>query len=644
MNTIEPTLPAADARNQARRVANQDSGNLANAAWMVIVLVLVALAFAPGLSGDFIFDDFSNIVFNSRIHADSITLESLVRAAGAYSGPIGRPLATVGFAIDHAIGGPDPFAFKVHSLLVHCMNSLLACLLLQRLFALAHPQGRGYWWVPLVVAAAWAVHPIQVSTVLYVVQRMEMLSATFMLAGMLTYLEARQAQLAGQRSWPKMAAALVIPSLGLLAKESSALFPLYYFALEFAIFRFDARSPATRRTLRAAFALAIAGSLVVFLAIVLPRFGSAEGYAIRDFTMEERVLTQLRVLPMYIGQILAPVPSSMPFYYDDLSKSTGLLSPPTTALGLLLIAALFTAAVWARRRLPLFSFGVLLFFSAHALTSSPINLELAFEHRNYLASLGILIAVAAVANSLRIRSSERTTRYLAIAATVMLALICAIRSATWGDPLLLAMELVSLNPESSRASNDLGATYVRYAGENPDSPFLDLAIAEFERGSALGGQSALAEQGLILTAAMAERPAKPEWWDALDEKVRNQPLGPELHMAVTGLLAQHKKGFRVDVDRMARSYQALLDRKPDWPGYMYATFAQFVLDDLEDPRRAKELFVRSITADPDDEAFAHQVLASVVRGDNTDITEAVVHAMRERGLLDSSPIEPADAN
>src|SRR5690606_42131464 len=38
----------------------------------------------------------------------------------------------------------------------------------------------------------------------------------------------------------------------------------------------------------------------------------------------------LRVLPMYIGQILLPSPALLPFYYDDIIPSTGLLSPPQT--------------------------------------------------------------------------------------------------------------------------------------------------------------------------------------------------------------------------------------------------------------------------------------------------------------------------
>ena len=49
-----------------------------------------------------------------------------------------------------------------------------------------------------VIALAWAVHPLQVSSVLYIVQRMEMLVATFTLLALLAYLRGRLAQRNGR--------------------------------------------------------------------------------------------------------------------------------------------------------------------------------------------------------------------------------------------------------------------------------------------------------------------------------------------------------------------------------------------------------------------------------------------------------------
>src|SRR5690606_34634012 len=163
-------LPIHDPMTTSSASAKQHQGF----AWRLPLLgsaallaILVALIYSPGLSGDFVFDDFSNIVANKKIHAETLDFESLARAASAYQGPIGRPLATVGFAIDYAVGGKDPFAFKLHSLIVHLLNSLLVFLLCRHLLAHAPVMMAARTWMPLALGAAWALHPIQVSSVLY---------------------------------------------------------------------------------------------------------------------------------------------------------------------------------------------------------------------------------------------------------------------------------------------------------------------------------------------------------------------------------------------------------------------------------------------------------------------------------------------
>src|SRR5690606_17281497 len=94
-------------------VANLARARLHARGWLGLIATVVTLAYLPGLSGGFLFDDFPNIVTNPHIHADTISLESLAVAARAYEpGFYGRPLATIGFALDHYIGGGDPLIFK----------------------------------------------------------------------------------------------------------------------------------------------------------------------------------------------------------------------------------------------------------------------------------------------------------------------------------------------------------------------------------------------------------------------------------------------------------------------------------------------------------------------------------------------------
>src|SRR3546814_2498510 len=83
----------------------------------------------------------------------------------------------------------DPRPFKATNLLIHLLNTLLVFVLARQLLGLAKCDK------PLIAAtlcaALWALHPMQVSTVLYVVQRMTELAALFSLLGLICYVHGR---------------------------------------------------------------------------------------------------------------------------------------------------------------------------------------------------------------------------------------------------------------------------------------------------------------------------------------------------------------------------------------------------------------------------------------------------------------------
>ena len=593
--------------------------------------VLVALVFSPGLGGGFLFDDFPNIVSNPRVQPASADLAALREAATGYQpGAIGRPLATVGFALDYLASGKDPWAYKVHSLAVHVINALLVFWLLVRLLSLpavAMPRARV---VAAIAALAWATHPLQVSTVLYVVQRMEMLVTTFMLLALLAYLRGRLAQQAGRRGWPWLGLSALLAAMGLLAKESAVLFPLFTLSLELTVLRFASADARTGRWLKGLYAAGITIAAIAFFGWLVPRYATPESFSMRDFSMGERLLSQLRILPMYLGQALAPLPGTMTFYYDDFPKSTGLLSPWTTGAGALLIVALLATAWRYRHRAPLASLGVFWFFASHALTSNVLNLELAFEHRNYFALLGVVLLVSDLLR--RIRGSDATLqRALAGVLVVSFALLATVRSAVWGDELLLAQDLVARNPSSARASSDLATLYVAISGSDPTSPFFHLAYQEFERGSRLPNASPLPEQGLILMAATTGQPVDPAWWDRLLFKLRTRPAGVQEALAVNGLVDQYYEGIALEPARLAEAWGTLVSRQP-WPGYVHARYGDFMLVEMNDEAAALRAYYAAVDAPPRDPRLATLIVDELELIGRQELADAVRRHVANRGL------------
>lgn len=606
----------------------------ATAALYTFALVALAtIAFWPGLTGGFLFDDFSNIVREQTVHAEEINLKSMALAAKGYAGPIGRPLATISFAIDHSIWGIDAWGFKLTNVILHALNALLAFLLLRTLLPLSNAPVRWGVGAAFAVAMIWAIHPLQVSTVLYVVQRMEMLSATFVMLALWAYLIGRRRQIEGQRGWHWLAACVPLVGLGAMCKESAVLFPAYTLALEITVLGFAARSPATARTWRVGYITATTVALLVLALVVVPHYATPETYMIRDYSVVERLLTQLRVLTMYLGWIVLPRPASYVFYYDSYVVSQGLMQPVTTLISGLLLLGLAAAAWVLRKRMPMFCLGILWFFAAHLLTSNVIPLELVFEHRNYFAMLGVLISLSELVRRLPASEVPRI-REVAVAIVIVGMLgLTLIRSATWGNSLGLAMEFSTKNPNSSRASMDLGEHYLLLARNDPKSRHFKLGIDELERGSRVPDASLMPEQGLIVYSASAGLPAQPEWWDRVVSKLNNRAIGPQEIGMITDLMRMRNEGVDFDDKRFADAYLVLVNRI-DMPGSQYYFFGEHALKKLNDRQLAISLFEMMVDKSVDEPEFVAAIVDTIAKDGYPDVAQSVAFRASQLGIAD----------
>ena len=548
----------------------------------VLLLALTLAAFSSGLSGGFLFDDYSNLVLEDGWKLSSFSPQEWAAALrSGIASPAGRPLAIASFALNHVLTGMDPFWLKLTGLMLHALNGALVFALARHLLPSAPARPVRGLLAPALLAAAWLLHPLQVSSALYIVQRMELGAATGTLLALLCYVRLRHAQLRGERSWPWLLGIAGAMAFGFGFKETAVLAPGFAFLIEAAVFRFRSAAGGISRGWIAGYVVGAMLALAVYLKIALPLMGVDSLYAIREFTLAERLWTQLSVLVMYLRQCLLPLPDSLLFYYDNFPISRGLASPGTAWAAILLFALLATAAAcW--RRWPLVALGIGWFFMAHVLTSNVIPLELAFEHRNYLALFGVLLAMVQPLSALGTRLHADARIVLASLPVLTLAALCWIQAATWGDPFRLAWTLENRNPTSQRASYDLAKLLMARAGHDPASPLWGLAHAQFTRASELPGPSPLALQGLILINASADRPVNPRTWNAFRERLTRRALGPE-GLSALHAVSQCRISQRCTFDdrELLDTFLTVLTRNPESPAVhtLYANFAWNVLAD-----------------------------------------------------------------
>lgn len=611
-----------------------------------MLCLLVAFCYWPGLHGGFVFDDYPNIVSNDALHVTSQSGWSQWVAA-VFSSPsseLQRPLAMLSFAVNHALTGLDPYWMKLTNLGIHLLNTVLVFGLVRRILLAAESRatvaGAGVEdairrdWIALWVAAAWALNPINLMAVLLVVQRMESLSHSFVFAGLWLYLVGRAQWMAGARGWMTLLAGLLGGvALGVLAKESAVLLPLYALALEWTVLGFASHRQARDRRLLALFALVLLLPAVLGLGWLLPRVLGAGAYAGRNFSLGERLLTESRVLVDYLHWTLLPNLGQLSLYHDDYPVSHGLLSPPTTLLSLLLLAALLGAMAWLRGRRPLMALGVAWFLAAQLLTATVVPLELMFEHRNYFASLGLLLALG---DGLLRAPTQRWRRAGITAAVLLLALyagLTALRAREWRDPMRFSLTEASKHPQSPRATYDVARNFVILSGYQSDSPYLDNAFAALDHAMHVPGATALPEAAAITLAARTGRPIPPRWWDNLQRKLRAHPIGPQDSGALATLVAcQVQPPCPLPPREMSASFAAALAHgaSPDVLGIQ----GNYALNIRHDPTLALRLWREAARLAPytveHQETLARMLIATG-RFDEADLQIARVRRLGRLG-------------
>lgn len=364
---------------------------------LAVALLATAAAYWIGLDGPFVLDDQANFAVIGRWLDHSIGWRQAMSSVD--SGPGGRPLSIGSFMLSAWLSGMAPWGFKAGNLLLHLINGLLVFMLTRQLARRDPVYTSNAPAVALVLTTLWLLHPMLVSTVLYTVQRMAMLSATFMLLGLSAYCHGRTLLDAARERAGAAWLFLAVPACTVLAaasKENGLLLPLLCAVVELCYFR---PGPDNKRPLAARLFLLLGVVIPVFAALLFVAIRPGlvlDGYLGRSFTLSQRLLTEARVLWDYVASIVLPWGPRLSLYRDDYPVSVSLLSPPSTLFALLGWGAAIVAAWRARERIPALAAGLGLFLVGHAMESTVFPLLLYFEHRNYFPALGILWAVGAL--------------------------------------------------------------------------------------------------------------------------------------------------------------------------------------------------------------------------------------------------------
>jgi tetratricopeptide (TPR) repeat protein len=450
--------------------------------WQPLVIIGAGiLVYANSLHGAFVFDDVRAITNRHYIIDPLPAWKQLFSMA--------RPLVNWSLAANYAVSGRDPWSYHLFNILVHIAAGLTLYALVRTTLNLCSGQPRAgrQELLALAVAVLFVVHPLQTESVDYIIQRAEALMGLFYLLSLYALVRA-----ATESSRPGFwyGASILACALGMASKEPMVTAPVVALLYDQT---FLAGSFRRALSARWKYYLGLAATWIV-LAVpfqvafgVLPdrAGGSGAGFYV-PISPWQYLISESRVLLHYLGLVFWPRPLCLDYQWP-LASSLGSVWLPC-----LIVVALLVVTAWCLWRHPIVGFLGASFFIILAPTSSIMPIvDLAFEHRMYLALAPVLVLIVFGFDQL---------------ATALLADVNLARVVTLGATMVAAFGLAILTTERNRDYESEVAIWRSTVKTRPENVRARFNLAEALLQRPQNVERAFAEPQQLLQEVLASDP------------------------------------------------------------------------------------------------------------------------------------------
>lgn len=440
---------------------------------LLSICLLTVLVYWNGLSGGFLFDDKPNLGGLVHYAQSGRWADAQQFIMSGFAGPTGRPVALATFVFQAENWPHNAYSFKLVNLFIHLFCGVLlfyVTILILRSYGYAEKKTT---FIALFSTGIWLLHPLFVSTTMYVIQRMAQLPLLFSLLGMLGYFKAREYL----SIRPRMAYVVMTLSIGVAtilatySKENGALLPLLILIIEYCNSTMVNRPVWYWR----AICLWLPSAAIAILLLREINF-SENPWPFRNFNQIERLWSEGRILCDYLYRLFIPQVEGYGLFQDGYVVSRGWLEPIATLIAAIFLTILFLSALLLRRKYPLFALAILFFFAAHLIESSFIGLELYFEHRNYIAAIFLFLPLGSGLWILSERTQARVALIIGGVIIIIFAWMTWQRAMLWSDNTKLQVYWAQNNPQSVRAQSRLAEILVLHGRVEEANQILENAI------------------------------------------------------------------------------------------------------------------------------------------------------------------------
>ncbi len=433
------------------------------APWLTGIVLLTFLVYSAAIGNAFVQFDDTMLIYNNPFVAH-LSFGSLFHVFTSYDPELYIPLTFVVYQMIHVVAGFNPGAYHAASLFFHLLNTVLVAWIA---FQLSKKRA-----VAIIVAALFALHPLQSEAVLWAAAMKDVLSATLGLLSLGFYLRYRS-------SAQKMDNVLCILFffLGLLAKVSIAPLPVIFLLVDWL-----QKRPFTKNTIIEKWPYI--GLSVIFIGIAL----AGKTAVIHSTSVGTTILLSFKATAFYLWTVIAPIHLSV--LYPQIVLPS--LTQPLIILSILVVGALLVIASLVRHSHRIVTFGIAwyLLFLLPTFTNFYKNeyLYFASDRYAYIPLFGIFFIVATGAASLWERSPRMRIPLGVLAGIIAVIALPLVHQQVlvWKDTQSLFTNVVQQQPESVLGYNNLGITMT-------DSP---QSLVYFEKAIALDPKYILAYKNI----------------------------------------------------------------------------------------------------------------------------------------------------
>jgi Flp pilus assembly protein TadD len=410
--------------------------------WLAGLLVALVLAtYLPALEAGFVWDDdyyvFANPTLRDLQGLRSIWLD-------VFATPQYYPLVHTSFWLEYRLAGPSPHLYHFTNVVMHAVNAVLLWRLLVRL---AVP---GAW----LIAAVFALHPVQVESVAWITERKNVLSTLFYLCAAITYLRFSASADDGAPRWRLYGGSWLLYLAALLSKSVTASLPA---ALLLVLWW--KRGTIVRRDWLTLAPMLLVGAVLGLLTVWLEREHVLARGPEWDLSLLDRILIAGRALWFYASKLVWP--EGLAFIYPRWAIDASVwwqYAFPLAAVAVLI--ALFAL----RHRIGRGPVTAVLFYAGTLFPALgffniyPMRYSFVANHFQYLACVGLIVlAVAVTARYVERLDLQRPAKL--IVAPPLLALLAALswwNTLAFADAETLWRDTLGKNPAAWMAHHNLG--------------------------------------------------------------------------------------------------------------------------------------------------------------------------------------------